>query len=182
MTATVTELPKSSTGRKAGDVGQAALSVLSASDPLEQETITIGERQYTIQELTALRMLELGSLIMSEIQSLADAGLLTGDAWGGVKASDLTTILPRIAMVWQRVPGLFGRFLALLLSAEATDDPEYILKYIKLRQLTAVILGFMRANEWGDLIADFFRIKAEFQQTVARLQESISKLDTSSQS
>lgn len=181
MSASITQMPKASTvSSKKQDPGVVAMSVLGGSDPLNQERITIGEREYAIQELTAFRMLDLGALIMSEIQGLADAGLLTADAWGGVKASDLTTILPRLATVWQRVPGLFGRFLALILSAERDDDPDYILRHIKLRQFTAVILGFMRANEWGDLIADFFRLKSEFQGTVAKLQEDISKLVTSS--
>jgi hypothetical protein len=159
---------------------KAALHVLSAIDPLQIHTERIGERDYTIQELTAYRFLELSDLIVEQAEVLGEAGLLNQETYKALDSGDFVPLIKKLRTVWKNAPDVIGRFFALILSAEEEDDAEYILRNIKtFTDVPRVLKAFMKANPWRDLVDDFFQIGAEARTELAEVTE---KQHTSSQS
>jgi hypothetical protein len=58
--------------------------------------------------------------------------------------------------------------MALILSAEADDDPAYLTAHLTAPQVFLIVEGFWDVNAVEDLIESFFRLRARWQRTVAR--------------
>jgi hypothetical protein len=149
---------------------QTALQVLSNEQPQNQQTFQVGERTYMLKELDVVRTLQLGDLIFSQAQSLAEAGLLDEELWRNFDPHNPTGIMPSLLQVWKRVPEFMAGLLAIILSGEQPDDGDYIVRNMKLRQLLAVIKGFVEVNAWEDLVEDFFGIRETLAGALAQLQ------------
>ena len=141
------------------EASKAASSVLTSESPQKEEVITVGDRTYIIQELPVDAFIQLSGIITEEIEALGEKGLLDQKEWEGVNLKDTAIVMKKLAQVWQRVPNLAGKLLALMLSGEEPDDPVYIRRNLKPRQLIQVVRAFMRLNPWGDLIEDFFALR-----------------------
>jgi hypothetical protein len=169
-------MPRNNNGAT-GVVGPAgaaetAAGVLTVDLPQNEESVRVGERTYVIQELPAAAFLEIGTIVSEEVESLAEAGLLREDAWTDLgKDGDYAGIVRKVALIWKRVPRVMGRLLALVLSAEEPDDPDYILRHLRATQLLAVVRTFMRVNPWGDLVEGFFQLREEWGATIQDIRE-----------
>lgn len=138
---------------------RAALQTVGANDPLDVHREKIGDREYAIEELTAYRFLALGDLITEQAEALGGAGLLNMEAFKELDKGDFSGLITKVRKLWKDAPQVVGRFFALVLSGEQEDDPDYILKHLKLfTQLPRVLMEFMRVNPWRDLVDSFFQI------------------------
>ena len=154
---------------------QSALEVISGLSPVTgMRTIQIGEREYTLRELSPLNTLLLTKLVIDEANTLGKAGLLDASKWAGLggpdgQGTDYTNLLLMIAPVWEQVPELIGKALALILSAERPNDGEYILKHMTNTQLFDVFDAFMETNSVGDIVERFFRSRRKMAEVIAEV-------------
>lgn len=170
-------------GTSTATAEKAALATVGANDPLDVHRERIGEREYSVEELTAYRFLALGDLVTEQAEVLGKAGLLNQETFKALDDGDFMPLVSKLRTVWREAPDVIGRFFALILSAEAEDDPDYILRHIKLiTQVPRVLRAFMKANPWTDLVEGFFHLREEFQTSIGQLrEEGTEKLATSSQ-
>ena len=173
---------KGHTGNGQAEASQVALDVLAADNSLNITYERIGDRRYPIEELTALRFLELSDLVVENATLLGEAGLLNQGTFQNLDKGDYAEMVKKIASVWKRAPDVLGRFFAIVLSGEQEDDGDYILRHIKLfTQVPRVIKAFMKVNPWRDLVDSFFQIGQEVRGAAEPQPQEPTNPGTSSQ-
>ena len=159
-----------STTQQTEDASALATRVITAGLSTAGQSIVVKERTYVVQEVTVDAFLEIGNLLTEHAEAFAEAGLLSESAFDEIKGGDYASLVMKLAKVWKRIPSTVGTLLALMLSADQPDDPDYIRKHLKLSQLVTVLRAFMRANPWGDLAEGFFQLRQEWEETLSQLR------------
>jgi hypothetical protein len=145
-----------------------AQDALLATVPPTGTGFRIGDREYVVNELRLGPMLKLSSLLVSEVQAALQSGQLDLGILGRLESGDLTgdnlgNLLGFVGDLLDRAPKVVGQALALMLGATQPDDGAYILDQIPVADVPDVLLAFMGANPWQDIVQKLFRVGREIR-------------------
>lgn len=157
--ATVTPIRPQTGGQAAVDP---ALDTLVQSDDMTpSKAWEIGGKAYTVESLSAMRILRLGKVLVGEFKWLANEGLLDMGL-----LSDGQTFVVKMAdaleELFERAPDRAAEVMAIIVGARDTQTGYHILENVRPIPLMEMLNEFTEVNPVEDIIEYFLSLKEKW--------------------